>query len=122
VKLTDVVPMFTVTDIPATVAFYRDVLGFEIANEMEGWAAVRKDGVEVMFALPNAHVPFEKPLLTGSLYFRVDDVDAMWNAVKDKARVVYPIESFDYDMREFAILDINGYCLQFGEEVGSRDE
>ena len=114
--------MFTVTDIPATVAFYRDVLGFEIANEMEGWAAVRKDGVEVMFALPNAHVPFEKPLLTGSLYFRVDDVDAMWNAVKDKARVVYPIESFDYDMREFAILDINGYCLQFGEEVGSRDE
>jgi uncharacterized glyoxalase superfamily protein PhnB len=117
VKLMDVVPMLTVTDIAATVAFYRQFLGFEVANEMEAWAAVGRDGVEVMFALPNAHVPFEKPQLTGSLYFRVDDVDAMWIAVKDKASIVYPLEDFDYGMREFAILDINGYCLQFGSEI-----
>lgn len=123
-RLNAVVPMLTVTDIPGTIAYYQQMLGFEVANQMEGWAVVLRDGVEVMFALPNEHVPFEKPLLTGSLYFRVDDVDALWNAVKEKASVVYPLEDFDYGMREFAIHDNNGYCLQFGAEIagGGRDE
>lgn len=31
--------------------------------------------------------------------------------------VVYPIETFAYGMREFAIRDNNGYILQFGREV-----
>ena len=38
--------------------------------------------------------------------------------MKDKAEVVYPIEDFDYGMREFAIRDNNGYLLQFGQEIG----
>ena len=70
-----------------------------------------------MFALPNAHIPFDKPQLTGSLYFRCDDVNAFWESVKDKAEVVYPIEDFDYGMREFAVRDNNGYLLQFGQEI-----
>jgi len=37
--------------------------------------------------------------------------------VKDKARVVCPIENLEHGMREFAILDNNGYCLQFGKEL-----
>ncbi len=115
-KLETVVPMLTVTDLDATLVFYRDVLGFECLERMEGWAVVHRDGVEVMFSLPNQHVPFEKPILTGSLYFKLDDVDALWQELKEKAKVVYPIETFDYGMREFAILDNNGYCLQFGTE------
>lgn len=115
-KLETVVPMLTVTDLDATLAFYRDVLGFECPERLEGWAVVQRDGVEVMFSLPNQHVPFEKSILTGSLYFKLDDVDALWQELKDKARILYPIETFDYGMREFAILDNNGYCLQFGTE------
>ena len=38
-------------------------------------AFVRRDEVEIMFAWPNAHMPFERPLLTGALYIRCDDVD-----------------------------------------------
>ena len=116
-KLQVVVPMLTVTDVSASVSFYRDKLGFECANELSGWASMNKDGVEIMFALPNAHIPFEKPQLTGSLYFRCKAVDALWQDVKDKTEIVYPIENFDYGMREFAIRDNNGYLLQFGEEL-----
>ncbi len=117
-KLENVVPMMTVTDLDETLHFYREMLGFECTNRMEGWAVVHRDGVEVMFRLPNDHVPFEKPVFTGSFYFHHDDVDALWLKLKDHARIVYPIETFDYGMREFAILDNNGYCLQFGQEVG----
>ena len=116
-KLKNVRPVLAVNNIDDTVRFYRDVLGFECANRMDGWAALCKDSVEVMISLPNAHEPFEKPTLTGSIYFNTSDVDALWEQIKDKARVVYPIENFFYGMREFAIRDNNGYILQFGQEI-----
>jgi uncharacterized glyoxalase superfamily protein PhnB len=116
-KLEHVKPMLAVSSMDDTIRFYSDVLGFECVNRLEGWAAMRKDAVEIMISLPNAHEPFEKPTLTGSLYFSSDDVDALWEKIKDKATVVYPIENFFYGMREFAIRDNNGYILQFGQEI-----
>ena len=36
----------------------------------------------------------------------------------DRVRICYPIETFDYGMREFAIYDDNnGYVLQFGRPL-----
>ena len=116
-KILDVTPLLTVTDVQAAVAFYRDVLGFEDVAAEGGWACVAKDGCEVMFALPNAHLPFEKPAFTGSIYFKVDQVDELWQQLKDKCRVEYALETFPYGMREFAIRDNSGYLLQFGQEV-----
>jgi uncharacterized glyoxalase superfamily protein PhnB len=101
----------------STIRFYCDVLGFACVNRMEGWAALQLDQAEVMISLPNEHVPFDKPLLTGSLYFNTDDVDALWIRIKDRATAVYPLENFFYGMREFAIYDNNGYMLQFGQEI-----
>ena len=116
-KLENIRPMLAVTDIDATILFYRKLLGFECVSRMESWAALRRDSVEVMISLPNAHEPFEKPMLTGSLYFNTVDVDALWAELKDKVSVVYPIENFFYGMREFAVRDNNGYILQFGQEI-----
>lgn len=114
-KIEALTPMLTtVPEIAPAIAFYHDVLGFECDSRMEAWACLTKDGVEVMFALPNAHLRFDKPQFTGSLYFRCDDVDAIWEQVKARAEVVYPVEDFEYGMREFAIRDNNGYLLQFG--------
>ncbi len=114
-KLLGVTPMLTVTAIDPAVAFYRDVLGFAVVSSADGWTALQRDGVEVMFALPNAHIPFDAPRFTGSLYFRVDDVDALWAQLNERARVEYALETFDYGMREFAIRDNSGYLLQFGQ-------
>ena len=116
-KFENVRPMLAVNNIDDTVRFYRGVLGFECANQMDGWAALSRDNVELMISLPNAHEPFEKPTLTGSIYFNTTDVDALWEQIKDNVSVVYPIENFFYGMREFAIRDNNGYILQFGQEI-----
>jgi len=98
------------------------MLRFECVNRLDGWAALQKDNVEIMLSLPNAHEPFEEPTLTGSLYFNSSDVDALWNEIKDKASIVYPIENFFYGMREFAIRDNNGYILQFGQEITDPEQ
>lgn len=117
VKLTHLVPILWTNELEKTIKFYHDVIGFECINRMEGWASLRNDDIELMLSRPNAHEPFDKIQFTGSFYFHADNVDQIWEQVKDKATIVYPIENFDYGMREFAIRDNDGYILQFGEEI-----
>ncbi len=116
-KLNGLVPMLWVGDIEQTLTFYRDVLGFECASQMEGWACLVNHEVELMISLPNHHQPFDRPQFTGSFYFKTDDVDELWERLKDKGPVVYPIEDFSYGMPEFAIRDNRGYILQFGKPI-----
>ena len=106
-------------DLDATIAFYSDVLGFTCRekNDDWGWASLFLDDVWIMLSRPNEHTPYEKVGFTGSFYFTTDDVEAMWQKLKDKARVCYDIETFPWGMREFAIYDNNGYLLQFGQET-----
>jgi uncharacterized glyoxalase superfamily protein PhnB len=112
-------PMLRTPDLPGTLAFYRDVLGFELAaGALEhGWLALRRDNAELMLSTPNDHEGDTAPAFTGSLYLEVADVDTLWDAVRDHARICYTPETFAYGMREFAVYDNNGYLLQFGTPV-----
>ena len=115
--VTELTPVLRTWDIPGTVAFYRDVLGFEVLTHEAHWAMLRLDEVRVMLSGPNAHEGDVRPAFTGSLYFRVTDAGAVWERVHNEARVCYPIEDFEYGMREFGIYDNNGYLLQFGQDL-----
>lgn len=115
-------PMLRTPDLQGTIAFYTEVLGFtcETVSEDWGFAALQCDGIALMLSGLNAHEGDVATAFTGSLYLRTDDVDGLWRRLKDRAHVCYPIEEFEYGMREFAIYDNNGYLLQFGQE-SSRD-
>jgi uncharacterized glyoxalase superfamily protein PhnB len=121
-KLEVVTPMLRTKRLREAIQFYESVLGFVCREYDEdwGWASLGRDGVAIMLASPNAHEPFDRPAFTGSLYFRTDDVDALWARVRDRARVCYPIENFDYGQREFAIYDGDGYLLQFGSPIETK--
>ncbi len=118
-KFQPIRPMIYTNEIKATIDFYVNVLGFTCGeyNEDWNWAALHRDEAEIMLAAPNEHTPFDKPLFTGSFYMVVDNVDEMWETLKDKCKVCYEIENFDWNMREFAVYDNNGYLLQFGTEI-----
>ena len=62
-----------------------------------------------MLVQPNAHLPWQGPRFTGSVYLNVDNVDELWESRKTRARVVYPIETTEYGVREFGLLDDNDY-------------
>lgn len=120
-KLTALRPMFWTEKMEETISFYTQNLGFtlgEINNDW-GWASLYKDDVHIMLAKPNEHTQFEKPVFTGSFYFNTDDVEALWEELKDKVEICYAIDNFEWEMREFAIYDNNGYILQFGQELKS---
>jgi len=112
-------PMMWTEDLNGSVNFYVNKLGFTCHEMREdwGWASLSIDDVWVMLARPNEHTPYEKIGFTGSFYFTTDNVDGLWEKLKDKVKVCYDIEDFPYGMREFAIYDNNGYLLQFGQEI-----
>lgn len=118
-QLLKATPMLITTNIRDTIDFYVNVLGFQCENFVEGWgwASLVKDEVRIMLSTPNDHENFEEPCLTGSIYFKTDNVEEIWCKLKDKTIVCYELETFDYGMKEFAIYDNNGYMLQFGQEI-----
>lgn len=101
-----------------TMKFYTEILGFTIRGRWENnWAHLERDDVAIMFSIPNEHRNLPAAILSGSIYLRTENVDAAWEQLHDKAAICYPIENFDYGMREFAIYDNNGYILQFGQPI-----
>lgn len=80
-------------------------------------ASLERGDVEIMLSLPNDHLPFDGPFFTGSIYIRTTEVESLWEKVKESLQVSYPLESFEYGMKEFAIFDNNGYLIQFAEEI-----
>jgi catechol 2,3-dioxygenase-like lactoylglutathione lyase family enzyme len=120
-KITELKPMMSTEDLRGTIDFYTNILGFRCDNFNEdwGWATLSIDDISVMFARPNEHVPYDKIGFTGTFYFTTDDIDAVWAKLKDRTKICYDIEDFEYGMREFAIYDNNGYTLQFGQEINT---
>lgn len=120
-KATHLFPMLITENIQKTIEFYTGILGFECQGrypeENPCWVSFCNGSVEIAFNLPNQHIEFEKPLLTGSIYINVENVDELWENLKEKTEVIYPIENFDYGMREFGIRDCNGYILNLGQNI-----
>jgi uncharacterized glyoxalase superfamily protein PhnB len=52
-----------------------------------------------------------------TMFIEVEGVDALYDRVKDRARVVMPIVTQWYGMREFAVEDTDGYVITFAERV-----
>ena len=112
-------PIIYSVSVTATIEFYCSVLGFELKekNDEGSWASLEKEGVGIMVSKPIMDASFDNAVFTGSFYFVVDDVERLWSELQSKVDLVYPIETFDWGMREFALRDNNGYVLQFGQEA-----
>lgn len=116
---TKLTPMLETHDIQATLTFYTEILNFTCSKKSDdvSWLTLSKDEIEIMFCTPNQHRNLHKPIMSGSLYIKTNEVATLWENLKSKCKICYPLEDFDYGMREFAIYDNNGYLLQFGQDL-----
>ncbi len=54
----------------------------------------------VLLAAPNAHLEWKGPKFTGQLHIGLEtaeEVDALWAKVKDRVKVIYAVDDFEYD-------------------------
>ena len=121
-KLQKLSPILWTKDLRQTISFYETVLGFTSKSNFPNFATLTRENVEVMFIVPQDEpedckdpndkpVFFPKPLLTGSIFIVTDQVEELWEFVKDKATIKTAIADREYWMRDFSILDNNGYEL-----------
>lgn len=125
IQYTGLVPAFETWDMPATLDFYVNTLGFAVDGKMENegkifWAMLRRNNIWIIFAEPKEHKADREPKLTGQINIYTNDVDAVWQFVKEKATIAYPIDDFNYGMREFGIYDNNGYLITFGKPIDTK--
>ncbi len=119
--------MLMCADVPASMRFYRDVLGFEVVDRMDdvgatGFASLRNGKAMVMLASPS-YIP-RAPMVEGrypqSLYYcYVEDADALRQAVVDAGWPATECVDRFYGLREFEVVDPEGHVLLFGQDTGA---
>ena len=105
-------PVLHVTNVEATAAFYRDVLGFTWDFGDEVYAVVWRDNSAIHFVRGNGSP-------SGVHLFQwVKDVDAYFREIVDRgAQVASGPTNQPYGIREFRMRDINGIGIMFGQDI-----
>jgi catechol 2,3-dioxygenase-like lactoylglutathione lyase family enzyme len=131
IAIRGLVPLLQVFDMPASLRFYRDVLGFaEVGKSGEGddvgWAWLRHGAAEVM--LNTAYDDGERPESpegtrvaahadTG-LFMGCQDLDGVYAYLRSRGVSVEPPRVAPYGMRQVYATDPDGYGLCFQWPVG----
>lgn len=118
-----IAPVFFIMDIPRTLAFYKDKLGFECVGTWQDppvYAIVARDEHAIHFrcAEPPTANPdkYEDELLDAYLF--VENADALY--VEYAARGVEFVRALGntpWNCREFVVKDCDGRLLAFGADL-----
>lgn len=112
-------PVLASLDIPQTVAFYEEKLGFQRNWCDKGYGIVSRDKISIHFwACDNPLIPQNT-----SCYVYVDHVDDLYKEYKS-AGVIHPngdIEDKPFGLREFSILDQDGNLIRFGQHLEKKE-
>ena|SRR5215469_2816851 len=109
--------VFVVGDITKSIAHYRDALGFDVTfqyGQPTFYACLCRD--EVALHLLAAQETKRLPGNGGICVF-VRDVDRVYAELVGRgAKVIKPPQDYDYGMRDFDVVDLDGNHLTFGME------
>jgi uncharacterized glyoxalase superfamily protein PhnB len=113
VEFTSAIPVLPASDIEASVAFYRDKLGFSLAFQYPEYAGVEFGPVQIHFC----HCDDPEIAKATSCRVNVIEVDALYEEAK-KQGVVHPnrpLENKPWGFREFTVIDVCSNAIVFAE-------
>jgi uncharacterized glyoxalase superfamily protein PhnB len=118
-----IAPVFFTTDIPRTLAYYADRLGFACVGTWQDppvYAIVARDGRAIHFrcAEPPTANPdkYTEELLDA--YLHVEDADALYAEYAAKGvEFTRGLGDMPWQSREFVVKDCDGRLLAFGSDL-----
>jgi len=128
-KYTKLTPNLVVRDVQAAIHFYTTVLGFKQGMTVPDAApyvfgSVTAGNIEIFFndqkAVAEDYPPLAKDPLGGTmtLFLECEGIEEVLRAVeKSGARIVMPLKTQFYGMREFAFMDPQGWTVTMAERV-----
>ena len=126
-SLKNIIPMLATGDMEETVAFYRDVLGFEVRDKFESggriwWCELVRDDQALMFTqhevdvdAPGARVGFGQTSINLYLDGGVEEFHAR---LKEQGVAVSELHVAFYGVKQFDLRDPAGYTLVIGQPTG----
>lgn len=112
-------PVIPVPDIEAAVEFYCTQLGFKrdfVMGEPPSHGSVTQGRVGIQFTLSATR--FNASDYPGWFYLFIEDIDSLAAEYAERGVVfTRALETRAHGMREFELLDLNGYKLRFGQYV-----
>lgn len=126
IHIKSLAPLLQIFDMPTSISFYCDVLGFEVVGtggppEDIGWALLRLNHIELM--LNTAYELHDRPPGPDSarvaahadtaLYFSCPDVDAVYQHLRIKGIKVKEPHIAPYGMKQLYVADPDGFNLCF---------
>jgi uncharacterized glyoxalase superfamily protein PhnB len=128
-KFQKLTPNLVVRDVAASIEFYRSVFGFQPAITVPEqppyvFGSVTSGNVEIFFndhkAVAEDYPPLGARPAGGALtlFIEVEGIEEVLAAVqKSKAKVVMPLKTQFYGMREFAFEDPEGWIVTIAEKT-----
>lgn len=125
-------PLLQVFDMPRSLAFYRDRLGFEIVTRDRDsdecdWVLLRWGAAELM--LNTAYETADRPAAPDpqrivahadtTLYISTPDVDTLCAQWRDQYGEVAPPVVREYGMKQWTVSDPDGYAVCFQRPASS---
>jgi uncharacterized glyoxalase superfamily protein PhnB len=116
-----IAPQFFSVDIPRTLAYYKNKLGFECLSTWQDppvYAIVARDERAIHFRCAEPPTPnpekFADELLDAYLF--VEDVDALYAEYKARGvEFTRELANTPWQVREFVVKDCDGRLLVFGQ-------
>src|SRR4051812_37493730 len=104
--------MLAVIDLPRTIAFYRDKLGFRLGDTFGDppvWCTLHRDGQEIMFNTP-ARERIERDVPRSSkdyqiFYMNTDDIAGLHAEFRSRGVAATDLRVTVYGMKEFEVRD-----------------
>src|ERR1043165_8926413 len=125
-KIQGLCPLIQVFDMPASLAFYRDLLGFEVVQQAPSgdqcdWAWLKLGDAELM--LNTRYEAEDRPAAPDParivahddtcFYFGAPDVDAVYSYLREKGVGVNPPVVAPYSMKQLYLKDPDGFGICF---------
>src|SRR5215471_615438 len=109
--------MFHVPDVRATVAWYESIgftvlHAYEDADEGMTFALLSYGNSQVMLSSGGRASGEDRREV--DLYVRTDEVDRLYERLRDRVQIRVGLNETFYGTREFIIRDLNGFWLTFG--------
>ncbi len=123
-----ITPVLLVKEIEPILPFWIDRLGFTKTIEVPdgnklGFVTFQKGATEVMYQTYASVEKDAPPSMSAEarkgptyLYMEVDNLDAVLAAMKD-VKIVMPLRTAFYGMREFGVQDPGGHFITFAQPV-----
>lgn len=118
-----IVPLFFTVDIPSTLEYYREKLGFDCLGTWQDppvYAIVARDRQAIHFrcAPPPAANPDKYADELLDAYVHVDNADALYEEFAGRGvETVRKLGDTPWNTREFVIRDCDGRLLAFGASL-----